>query len=172
MYETRNETNRLSVTSGEETDPSDLIFRLLSGEPSRNSRRQTKTEYELRIRRKSMSVTVAARSLFPARNQACRSALDVDQRRGPKDAAISRDAVVWLAVRWTHCPESPTIMMRRCGGPVRSMTISGVATLEPTSVQWSGRVSTNDLPWTSPAGCDGESVTQPLGTVHRSGLTE
>jgi hypothetical protein len=30
MYETRNETNRLSVTSGEETDPSDLIFRLLA----------------------------------------------------------------------------------------------------------------------------------------------
>jgi hypothetical protein len=28
MYETRNETNRPSVTSGEETDPSDLTFRL------------------------------------------------------------------------------------------------------------------------------------------------
>jgi hypothetical protein len=93
MYETRNETNRLSVTSGEETDPNDLIFRLLSGESSRSSRRQTKTEYELRIRRKSMSVTVAARSLFPAR-------IRLAGRRLTLISAATRRTPPFQGMRW------------------------------------------------------------------------
>ena len=47
MYETRNETNRPSVTSGEETDPSDLTFRLLSGESNQGCRRRPRTMYEI-----------------------------------------------------------------------------------------------------------------------------